>query len=177
MDNIQLIEKYNIPKGSIIFINYYFSITRLFNPSKDKHVAIYYGKCNNTIHLNYCNINDPFVIEATCFGGVRTNTLDNFFKNNKNFKIYVLQQDPISLLRMSIAADTAFDFVGTPYGFGSDSLYCFKLIADCYKIAGIETHFEHILGKEFVLSQSFTKNAQWKKIYDSSTSKHNIVCS
>ncbi|UZV26672.1 Nlpc/p60 superfamily protein, partial [Monkeypox virus] len=46
-------------------------------------------------------------------------------------------------------------------------MYCFKLVAECYKNAGIDTSSKRILGKDIFLSQNFTDDNRWIKIYDS----------
>ncbi|WKW64864.1 Nlpc/p60 superfamily protein, partial [Monkeypox virus] len=48
-----------------------------------------------------------------------------------------------------------------------DRMYCFKLVAECYKNAGIDTSSKRILGKDIFLSQNFTDDNRWIKIYDS----------
>ncbi|AUL80205.1 VACV-DUKE-092 [Vaccinia virus] len=40
---------------------------------------------------------------------------------------------------MKIADNTSLTLLGIPYGFGHDRMYSFKLVADCYKNAGVET--------------------------------------
>ncbi|ASK51261.1 NLPc/P60 superfamily protein [Eptesipox virus] len=160
--------KYYAPKGSIIFINYIFSLTEIFNPSEIKHAAIYYGNNHNTINiLNNNNDDDYVAVEATFKNGVRCVPLSELLSEAVNVKVYSLKGN-LSTERMTFAAEYAFKYLGIPYGFGSKSLYCFKLVADCYNAVHVNIPTYNILGKHIVLSQSFTKNNDWKKIYDSS---------
>ncbi|QDJ95072.1 NLPc-P60 superfamily protein [Hypsugopox virus] len=171
MDPFTFIKLY-APKGAIIFINYIFSLTEIFNPSEIKHAAIYYGHINNTVNI-LNNYNDVVAIEATFKNGVRRINLCDLLTDAVNVKVYVLDKD-LSKERMEFAADHAFNYLGVPYGFGSKSLYCFKLVADCYDAVCVKIPTYNILGKHIVLSQSFTKNNEWKKIYDSSNFMANV---
>ncbi|QHR82595.1 NlpC P60 superfamily protein [Brazilian porcupinepox virus 1] len=157
----------NAPKGALIFSNYKFSLTEYFNPSYDKHVSIYIGSKDDDIFS--CKDNKKYVVESLYNNGVTITSLSNYLKDVINVKVLVLDDDlnPNSKYIMSLAADIAKGYVGTPYGFGKNNIYCFKLIAKCYELVGIELPTYKILGKRIYLSQSFTDNKQWKKIYDS----------
>ncbi|QQG31543.1 hypothetical protein [Swinepox virus] len=169
MDPITFIKSY-VPKGAIIFINYRFSLTVHFNPSEDKHAAIYIGNLQSNCLRDgsTCALepidDDCYAIEASYKNGVRMINIKELLKDAKSIKILVLH-DIISDIKMAIAADIAITFIGTPYGFGKHHLYCFKLVADCYSHIGIIIPTFNILGKRIYLSQSFD-NDQWKKIYN-----------
>ncbi|ABI99220.1 hypothetical protein DpV83gp065 [Deerpox virus W-848-83] len=168
MDPITFI-KFNVPKGAIIFINYRFSLTEHFNPSEDKHAAIYLGKIKKE-NLISCkrsfDENEVWAIEASYKNGVNLITLDELLKGALNIKIFILD-DELSEPKMSIAADISLKFIGMPYGFGSNHIYCFKLVAESYSYLGITMPTYNILGKKIYLSQSFTHSGHWKKIYES----------
>ncbi|AKJ93713.1 nlpc/p60 superfamily protein [Raccoonpox virus] len=152
MNPIDFIKQY-APRGSIIFINYNMSLTSHFNPSIEKHVGIYYGMV----------LSEHFVVESTYRKGVRLVTLDTFFEGYLSTKVYMLENIQV----MKTAADTSLSLLGIPYGFGDDRMYCFKLVAGAYKNAGIEISSKRLLGKDIFLSQNFTDDDRWIKIYDS----------
>ncbi|ADZ24093.1 hypothetical protein CPXV_AUS1999_867_089 [Cowpox virus] len=152
MDPVNFIKTY-APRGSIIFINYTMSLTSHLNPSIEKHVGIYYGTL----------LSEHLVVESTYRKGVRIVPLDSFFEGYLSAKVYMLENIQV----MKIAADTSLTLLGIPYGFGHDRMYCFKLVAECYKNAGVDTSSKRILGKDIFLSQNFTDDNRWIKIYDS----------
>ncbi|AAF17933.1 gp051R [Rabbit fibroma virus] len=164
MDPITFISNY-APKGSVIFINYKFSLTEFFNPSEDKHAAIYIGQSTKTTYdlLHYTD--ERWIVEATYKNGVNKISVQELVQDATNIKVYILDDYNFET-KMSIAADIATSFIGTPYGFGSNNLYCFKLVADCYKTLGVVLPTYNILGKRVYLSQSFTCSKQWRRIYD-----------
>ncbi|AST09275.1 virulence factor [Murmansk poxvirus] len=152
MDPMFFIKTY-APKGAVIFINYVFSLTGHFNPSIDKHAAIYYGI--------FCS--EHLVIESTYNKVVRLIKLDDLLQGYLSVKVYILREIDI----MKTAADKALSLLGIPYGFGTNRMYCFKLVADSYKRAGINVQSKRLLGKDIFLSQCFTEDSRWIKIYDS----------
>ncbi|ADT91088.1 NlpC/P60 superfamily protein [Cotia virus SPAn232] len=170
MDPYTFISRY-APRGSVIFINYLFSLTEYFNPSYDKHVAIYLGYKDTDVNTIFkCeNDDEKWIVESIYESGVTATPLFTLLKNANNVKVYILDEynNEHSLAKMSLAADVAITFIGKPYGFGSNNLYCFKLVAECYDSVGIQLPTYNILGKRVYLSQSFIDNIQWKKIYDS----------
>ncbi|AEN03652.1 NlpC/P60 superfamily protein [Yokapox virus] len=152
MDPMYFIKTY-APRGSIIFINYGLSMTSHFNPSIDKHAAIYYGVFF-TEHL---------VVESTFNKVVRLRKLEDLLKGYISVKVYILKDIDI----MYAAADNSITLLGIPYGFGNNKMYCFKLVATCYKLSGFFINSKMLLGKDIFISQCFTEDSRWIKIYDS----------
>ncbi|AOA33014.1 hypothetical protein GTPV_gp052 [Goatpox virus Pellor] len=167
MDPATFIKNY-APKGAVIFINYEFSLTEYFNPSEDKHAAIYIGsECTSNhvkMFLSCSKFDEKMAIEASYKNGVRLVNIDDLIKGAISVKVLTLN-DVISQYKMGLAADNAMSFLGMPYGFGNDNIYCFKLVADSYKFLGITLPTYNILGKQIFLSQSFVNNKQWKIVY------------
>nr|WGO62684.1 hypothetical protein [Wadden Sea poxvirus] len=156
----------NTPKGAIIFINYRFSITEHFNPSEYKHAAIYFGNLLPKSLRLLSKYTEYLAVEAVYKKGVRIIPLFDLFNDAVDITIYKLNDDININNKMSIAADLSINFIGMPYGLGNNRLYCFKLIANCFNLVGINIDTYKILGYDIILSQSFTKNNQWKKIFD-----------
>ncbi|AWU47101.1 NLPc/P60 superfamily protein [Sea otter poxvirus] len=177
------IESYS-PRGAIIFVNSFYSLTEPFNPSEDKHIAIYFGTGLAT-HLlksrgyNYSDkIHDvcddvSYVIESTAMRGSHILKLTDLIKN-ANIKVYILHNVSKSIQLMAQAADNALELVGVPYGFSYSKLYCFKMVADCYRAVGINVNTYKLLYRDVYLSQSFTRDYKWYKIYDSLTGEIDI---
>ncbi|ABQ43531.1 hypothetical protein [Tanapox virus] len=167
MDPIMFIKNYT-PKGAIIFLNYRFSLTEHFNPSEDKHAAIFIGSILLKNKKSKC-----LAIESTFKNGVDTISIEDLLKDSISVRVYVLNSTD-SISKMSIASELALGFLGVPYGFGKNNIYCFKLVAECYESLGVKIPTYRLLGKDVYLSQSFKKCNKWKKIYDSETGEMDI---
>ncbi|ASC55596.1 hypothetical protein SePPVgORF033 [Seal parapoxvirus] len=166
------------PRGSLIFVTSAMSMTECLNPSEYKHAAIYVGSLNvnsrsvmRSVALgsssNYC-ANVPCVIDASAPHGARITPLVDLLRHCLVVKAYQLAV-PGALMLMNLAADAAFELVGTPYGFNTGRTYCFKLVADCFASVGVSTRTRKIMGREVVLSQDFVEQeGVWTKIFDSS---------
>ncbi|CCD83233.1 conserved hypothetical pox protein required for murine virulence [Squirrelpox virus] len=169
------------PRGAVIFTNTPFSLTSHLNPSEDKHAAIYIGFGSVSRMLSVTGLasaavcdEQPSVVESTVLTGVHVLSLESLLRDTTSVRVYVLDGDHGHLAApaadvMAEAADAAFDMVGTPYGFGVNSMYCFKMVAACYARAGVDVLTERILGRDVVLSQSFKRDPRWRKMYDSET--------
>ncbi|AAR07412.1 56R [Yaba monkey tumor virus] len=168
MDPTTFIKNYT-PKGAIIFLNYRFSLTEHFNPSEDKHAAIFIGSIPSKNKTTY----ECMAVESTFNNGVNTITVDNLLKDLTSVRVYILNSTDF-ISKMSIASESALGFLGMPYGFGKKNMYCFKLVAECYEPLGIKTPTYKLLGKKIYLSQSFKYCNTWKKIYDSETGETDI---
>ncbi|AIZ77294.1 hypothetical protein SB87_gp041 [Parapoxvirus red deer/HL953] len=167
------------PRGAIIFVSSCASVTDCFNPSTYKHAAIYVGAIDAprlllraTGGATYTDAAEsyaagvPCVIDASAPHGARVTPLPDLLRNCAVVKAYRLAVPGAGAL-MNLAADAAFELVGTPYGFNRGRTYCFKLVADCFASVGIPTRTRRIMGREVVLSQDFLDNGLWTKILDS----------
>ncbi|WZD65520.1 hypothetical protein [Bovine papular stomatitis virus] len=161
------------PRGSLIFVSSAASMTDCFNPSKYKHAAIYVGSVDCRTMLRKLGAagadvraDVPYVIDASAPHGARITPLAELLRNCVVVKAYRLAV-PGALSLMSLAADAAFELVGTPYGFNHGRTYCFKLVADCFASVGVRTKTRRIMGREVVLSQDFLEDGAWTKILDS----------
>ncbi|ANS71145.1 nlpc/p60 superfamily protein [Pteropox virus] len=169
-----------VPRGAIIFVNSWHSLTEQFNPSNDKHAAIYFGDklCTHLLKtrcVSYDNICDStlYAIESTAVKGAHIIPLKTLITKS-DIKIYILDNFDSPYKIMEQAADNALELVGAPYGFNSNNLYCFKMVANCFEAAGVDVSTYRLLGKDIYLSQSFTNDPKWKKIY---SSESNNMCS
>ncbi|ADC53813.1 hypothetical protein [Pseudocowpox virus] len=161
------------PRGAVIFVSSAASMTDCLNPSVFKHAAIYAGRVDRAPlpPLSPAPAEavdaEPCAIDAIAPYGARVVTLPELLRGCVAVRAYRLAV-PGALALMNLAADAAFELVGTPYGFNSGRTYCFKLVADCFASVGVLTKTRRIMGREVVLSQDFLENGMWAKVLDSS---------
>ncbi|AAR98138.1 hypothetical protein [Orf virus] len=159
------------PRGAVIFVSSAASMTDCLNPSVFKHAAIYAGRVDRAplpppSPVPAEAVTEPCAIDAIAPYGARVVLLSELLRSCVAVQAYRLAV-PGALALMNLAADAAFELVGTPYGFNSDRTYCFKLVADCFASVGVTTKTRRIMGRDVVLSQDFLESGMWTKVLDS----------
>uniref|UniRef100_A0AAU7E201 Protein OPG091 n=1 Tax=Rousettus bat poxvirus TaxID=3141933 RepID=A0AAU7E201_9POXV len=164
-------------RGAVLFSNSKTLFSGYFNPSVEQHASMYFGPSlvsflvSRRIPFPLAGLDDAtaYVIEFNT-EGMRAVPLDAFIASRVSVKVYYYTEAcmPASEV-MSLAAAFAFDELDKRYGLGDSASYCFKMVAHCYARAGVPIATETLLGKDVVLSQSFTQDARWLRVYDSLT--------
>nr|WNT71177.1 MAG: hypothetical protein [Equine parapoxvirus] len=155
------------PRGTVLLVTSRASLTDCLNPSAEKHAAIYVGEAAPLRAPPGAGACGPCAIDASAPHGARVTPLADLLRHCAVVKAYCLAV-PFAGALMSMAADTAFSLVGTPYGFNAGRTYCFKLVADCFASVGIRVRSRRIMGREVILSQDLVASGAWVKVLDSS---------
>ncbi|AVD69220.1 ORF101 [Saltwater crocodilepox virus] len=162
------IDRVLIP-GAVLFTTCDYSLRNYLNPSRDKHAGIYLGagvldliaREREAYPVAGLDNETAYVAEFDT-AGFRLLGLCDFLADKTRVKVYHYV-DPAVMAR---AARHVFDAAGKRYGFSARNSYCFKFIADCYLREGVETARVH---PPFILSQNFTDDERWTRVFDSAT--------
>ncbi|QGN68058.1 Nlpc/p60 superfamily protein [Equine molluscum contagiosum-like virus] len=162
-------------RGAVLFSNAH-GPTAYFNPSAEKHAALYFGR-GLASHLLQQRVRAPqpladdarYVVEFNT-GGMRVVELEAYLRAKDSVKLYYyVEAGAPDVGTMARAAGFAFEDIDKAYGFGPRASYCFKTVARCYQRAGVRVRPERLLGRDVVLSQCFTRDPHWVCVYDSAS--------
>lgn len=142
--------KEDLKDGDLLFTTRFGYLTNILNPSKYKHVGIFYkGR----------------VIESTLIGVVSTN-LEQFLYSKDVVKQMRLEGEikPDLLYYIESKIGSSYD---AEFEKGDDEYYCFELIAHCFYRYYSNVKFQqyNVWGGYRYLSESF--NRDFKVIYES----------
>ncbi|ATI21000.1 NLPc/P60 superfamily protein [Western grey kangaroopox virus] len=166
-----------VARGAVIFSNSYGSLTDYFNPSEEKHSALFFGSglvdyllARRIVYpLAGLTNEDCYIVEFNV-SGMRAVPLEEFLGTKSSVRVYYYMRSVFPALDvMEEAIAFAFSDADKDYGFGSTKSYCFKTVSNCYAQVGVRVEPVNLLGREIVLSQSFTGDERWQKVMDSDT--------
>ncbi|AAC55190.1 MC062R [Molluscum contagiosum virus subtype 1] len=163
-------------RGAVLFSTTRYVLSNYFNPSEEKHAAIYFGRELPEFLLRERVLfpcpdglrdDEHYVLEFNT-QGMRAVPLRDFLHARHSLKVYYYTDAAVpDTETMARAAGFAFDDMEKDYGFGPDMSYCFKTVARCYARVGVRVRALSLLGRGVVLSQSFTRDPRWLCVYDS----------
>ena len=156
----------NIKVGDVFLTRTHGELSNLINPSEVKHAAIYLGRIfNNEI----C-----YVMEAVGKGAVFTDLVT--FMTSKDILVLCepkFVRGDVEVFRQKLVKG-AVQFKGVKYdyffGFGVNALYCFELVAECFKTVypDLQLRKNEIIKNKYIYDENtYLKSDLFSVLYDS----------